>query len=58
MAKRLGPSTFLQLPGDVLADQQEAADLYFAAGQIPRKINVAEQFDPRFNGLVASLEAS
>lgn len=58
VAKRLGPSSFLQLPGDVLADQQEAADLYFAAGQIPRKINVAEQFDPRFNGLVASLEAS
>ncbi len=58
VAKREGPTTFLQLPGDVLADQQEAADLYFAAGQIPHKVDVAKQFDPRFNNLVASLEAS
>ncbi len=58
VAKELGSTSFLQLPGAVLADQQEAADLYQQAGQIPRKVDVAQEFDPRYNSLVASLEAS
>ncbi len=58
VAKLYGPTSFLQLPGSVLATQQVAADLYFKAGQIPSKVNVTKEFDSRFNALVAADQGS
>ncbi len=58
VAKLYGPTTFLRLPGSVLGTQQLAASLYFKAGQIPSKVNVAKEFDSRFNGLVAADQGS
>ena len=56
--KLYGPTTFLKLPGAVLATQQLAASLYLKAGQIPSKVNVTKEFDSRFNGLVAAEQGS
>jgi sulfonate transport system substrate-binding protein len=53
-----GTTTFLQLPGQIQAAQQNLADLFFDAKVIPAKIDVAQQFDPRFNSLVASVQGS
>ena len=58
VAKLYGPTTFLKLPGSVLATQQLAASLYFKAGQIPSKVNVTKEFDSRFDGLVAADQGS
>jgi sulfonate transport system substrate-binding protein len=58
VAKLYGPTTFLKLPGSVLATQQLAASLYSKAGQIPSSINVTKEFDSRFNGLVAAEQGS
>ena len=46
------------LPGAVFAAQQNVADLFAAAGQIPSKINVAKEFDSRFNDLITSVQDS
>ena len=47
-----GITTFLSLPGDISKPQQELADRFFAAGQIPAEIDTAKEFDTRFNELV------
>ena len=47
-----GDTAFFALPGEVLDQQQRLADLFVEAGQIPAEIDVAEQFDTRFNELV------
>jgi sulfonate transport system substrate-binding protein len=50
-----GPTSFYPVPGDELLEaQQRLADLFVAAGQIPEEIDVAAQFDTRFNDLVAA----
>jgi len=54
----VGPTTFFELPGAMLAPQQNLANLYLAAGSIPSKITVTKEFNPRFNPLVSSLEGS
>jgi len=58
VAKETGKTSFIQLPGQIEASQQNLADLFFQAKVIPAKINVTQQFDPRFNSLVASVQGS
>ncbi|HXB37145.1 MAG TPA: ABC transporter substrate-binding protein [Acidimicrobiales bacterium] len=58
VASLVGPSKFFPLPGGLLAPQQNLANLYLAAGSIPAHISVTKEFDPRFNALVASEQAS
>jgi sulfonate transport system substrate-binding protein len=58
VATREGPTAFVMLPGAVFAAQQNVADLFAAAGQIPSKINVAKEFDSRFNDLITSVQDS
>ena len=53
-----GKVAFFPLPGEVLDQQQALADLFQAAGQIPSKIDVATEFDTRFNELVAEEQGS
>jgi hypothetical protein len=52
-----GVATFFALPGQVKAQQQKLADLFFKAGQIPAKVNVNGEFDTRFNDLVQQVQA-
>lgn len=52
LVESLGTTSFLQLPDDIVEEQQRLADLFHAAGQIPARIDVAAQFDNRFNELV------
>jgi sulfonate transport system substrate-binding protein len=47
-----GPVTFVSLPGDLVADQQKLADLYYAAHELPSKVDVSAEFDGRFNDAV------
>ena len=47
-----GPTSFISLPGDIQEQQQALADLFLAAGQIPAEVDVAAEFDSRFNELV------
>jgi len=42
----------LQLPGDLDEPQQALADRFFDAQIIPKKLDAASQFDPRFNTVV------
>jgi sulfonate transport system substrate-binding protein len=58
VAAREGPTTFFKLPGAVQAAQQSLANLFVAAGQIPSKINVAKEFNSRFNDLITSVQGS
>jgi len=48
----LGDTSFLQLPDDIVSEQQRLADLFHAAGQIPSEVDVAAEFDNRFNQLI------
>ncbi len=52
-----GVGSFVDLPGEVLDQQQVLADLFVDAGQIPRAIDVAAEFDGRFNDLVQQVQA-
>ena len=58
VAKNAGPTTFGQLPGKILPDQQNLANLFYKAQVIPAKLNVTSQFDGRFNSLVSSVQGS
>ncbi len=51
-----GVEKFFALPGDLLKQQQRLAGLYFEGGQIPEKIDVAGEFDTRFNQLVETTQ--
>ena len=53
-----GTTEFFPLPGDILEPQQKVADLFAEAGQIPTKIDVAQEFDGRFNDVVAEAQGS
>ncbi|HMJ76769.1 MAG TPA: ABC transporter substrate-binding protein [Iamia sp.] len=48
-----GVTSFYALPGEILEAQQHLADLFVEAGQIPEELDVAAEFDNRFNELVA-----
>jgi sulfonate transport system substrate-binding protein len=54
LVKENGGTSFVTLPGEVLKAQQKLADLFYAAGEIPAKINVKKEFDTRFNAVVAA----
>jgi sulfonate transport system substrate-binding protein len=58
VASLVGASRFFGLPGALLAPQQNLANLYYAAGSIPARISVTQEFDPRFNSVVAAEQAS
>jgi sulfonate transport system substrate-binding protein len=48
-----GVTSFYPIPGDDLLEaQQHLADLFVEAGQIPEELDVAAEFDNRFNDLV------
>jgi len=51
-----GTPTFFQLPGEIIAPQQRLADLFHSAGEIPAKVDVFEEFDTRFNQVVAKAQ--
>ncbi len=55
--KETGIPTFIQLPGDVLAAQQKLADLFQEAGEIPSKIDVSSEFDPRYNATIQKAQS-
>lgn len=44
---------FLKLPDDVATQQQELADLFVEAKEIPAKVDVSAEFDTRFADLIA-----
>ncbi len=52
LSNSTGVTTFLSLPGDIAEPQQQLADRFVAAGQIPTEIDTAKEFDTRFNELV------
>jgi sulfonate transport system substrate-binding protein len=52
LASQLGVPSFTPIPGGIIAPQQRLADLYQAAGEIPSKVDVTEEFDSRFNDVV------
>lgn len=52
LVKQNGGTSFVTLPGSVLKAQQQLADLFFAAGEIPAKVDVRKEFDTRFNATV------
>jgi sulfonate transport system substrate-binding protein len=54
----VGSTSFFALPGGIVGPQQNLANLYLAAGSIPARINVAKEFDARFNSLVSSVQGS
>jgi sulfonate transport system substrate-binding protein len=51
-----GVGSFIDLPGDVLDQQQVLADLFVDDGQIPAALDVAAEFDGRFNDLVQEVQ--
>lgn len=58
LVERTGGTEFIELPGDIVPQQQKLADLFFEAGQIPVEVDVTEEFDTRFNDVVAEAKGS
>jgi len=58
LTKENGGSTFFELPGDVLKAQQHLADLFLQAGEIPAKVKAKQQFDTRYNDIVAAAQST
>ena len=54
----VGGASFVPIPGDIAPAQQKLADLFLAAGQIPHKVDVTSEFDPRFNDLIAKVQGT
>ncbi|MET0894559.1 MAG: ABC transporter substrate-binding protein [Acidimicrobiia bacterium] len=54
IVKGNGGTTFVTLPGTVVKQQQKLANLFYAAGEIPAKVKVSEEFDTRYNAIVAA----
>lgn len=50
--KEEGPTAFYDLPGPFLGPQQNLADLYAQAGEIPAKEDVTAEFTPQFNAVI------
>jgi sulfonate transport system substrate-binding protein len=55
--KEVGVATFIQLPGAIVPAQQKLADLFQSAGEIPSKVDVSSEFDPRYNAIVQKAQA-
>jgi sulfonate transport system substrate-binding protein len=58
VAAEIGLTSFFSLPGAIAGPQQTLADLYFSAGVVPSKVDVSQEFDRRFNSLVAAVQGS
>lgn len=58
VSAEIGTPSFVQLPGNIVPAQQHLADLFHSAGQIPSKVDVASEFDPTFNAVVAAAQGS
>jgi sulfonate transport system substrate-binding protein len=54
VVKQNGGTSFVTLPGSVVKAQQHLADLFYAAGEIPAKVDVKQEFDTRYNAVVAA----
>jgi sulfonate transport system substrate-binding protein len=52
-----GATAMIPLSGDLIPAQQELADLYHAAGEIPEKLDVAQEFDNRYAGAIREVSA-
>ncbi|HEY8526684.1 MAG TPA: ABC transporter substrate-binding protein [Acidimicrobiales bacterium] len=52
VARTQGVASFIELPGDIVEQQQELADLYAEAGQIPHTVDVTAEFDTRLNEII------
>jgi sulfonate transport system substrate-binding protein len=58
LAKEFGKTTFVPINKSLYASQQAQANLFTAAGEIPGHVNVAAEFDPRYNSIIASAQKS
>lgn len=58
LVERTGGTEFIELPGDIVPEQQQLADLFVEAGQIPVEVDVTAEFDTRFNDVVAEAKGS
>ncbi len=56
--EEVGSPSFYDLPGDIVEPQQRLADLFQAQGEIPDQVEVAEEFDSRYNALVQEAAGS
>jgi sulfonate transport system substrate-binding protein len=52
VAAENGSTSFVSIPGDVVPAQQRLADLFQANGEVPTKVDVAQEFDVRYNQLI------
>jgi sulfonate transport system substrate-binding protein len=57
LVKENGGTSFVTLPGEVLKAQQKLADLFYAAGEIPAKVEVKKEFSTKFNAVVQAAGA-
>jgi sulfonate transport system substrate-binding protein len=58
LVAQAGKTRFFALPGDIVAPQQRLADLFQANGEVPSKVDVSKEFDPRYNALVLKEQRS
>jgi sulfonate transport system substrate-binding protein len=58
VSKLVGPTKFFPLPGTILSAQQNLANLYLAAGSIPSRLSVTPEFNPLYNSVVTTAQAS
>lgn len=49
-----GTTSFITLPDGIVEEQQALADLFLDVGQLPTRLDVAREFDGRFNGLISN----
>jgi sulfonate transport system substrate-binding protein len=54
VVKENGGTSFVTLPGAVLKPQQNLADLFYEAGEIPAKVDVKKEFTAKYNAVVAA----
>jgi sulfonate transport system substrate-binding protein len=54
----LGKTTFVPINQSLYAAQQEQANLFTAAGEIPSHVNVTAEFNPKFNSVIAAAQKS
>jgi sulfonate transport system substrate-binding protein len=54
IVKANGGTDFVRLPGEVVKAQQKLADLFYAAGEIPAKVDVKKEFSTKYNAVVAA----
>jgi sulfonate transport system substrate-binding protein len=54
IVKENGGTSFVTLPGAVVKAQQQLADLFYEAGEIPAKVDVKKEFSTKYNAIVAA----